>query len=239
MTSLSDVNTLLFDMDGTLIDLGERWWNPFFRAFDKVKPNYDKERKQKAFEIALNHIMGTSQGRSKLLKLKMVWTSARALRLSPIGVFRVLKNVRSDPMAFKNIIPIDGVNEILELLHSRGYELAIVTNASLRTVNRVKEHIEFLNNFDVIVTKDKVKKIKPYPESLLLACMELDKDPKVCAMIGDFPQDIKAGKAAGTKTIGILGEHGKYTKSKLEFEKPDFLISSINDLLHLFPEIQR
>ncbi len=235
MISIDEVDALLFDMDGTLIDLGERWWNPFIRAFDKVKPDFDRQKRQEVLDDMITQVMETSQGSSKTLKLQMVWKSARALKLSLFDVVRVLRNVKSDPMAFKNIVPLEGVNDILEVLHSRGYDLAIVTNAGDKTVNRVKRHIEFINNFDVIITRNKVKKIKPYPESLLLACMELGKDPSMCAMIGDFPQDIIAGKAAGTKTVGILGVLGDFTRSRLELEKPDFIISSLKDLMNLFP----
>lgn len=235
MIPIDEVDALLFDMDGTLIDLGERWWKPFIRAFDRVKPDFDKQKRQEVLDDMITQVMETSQGSSKLLKLQMVWKSARALKLSLFDVVKVLRNVKSDPMAFKNIVPLEGVNDILEVLHSRGYDLAIVTNAGDKTVNRVKKHIEFLNNFDVIITRNKVKKIKPYPESLLLACMELGKDPSMCAMIGDFPQDIRAGKAAGTKTVGILGDLGNFTRSSLELEKPDFIISSLVDLMNLFP----
>ena len=235
MIPISEVDTLLFDMDVTLIDLGERWWKPFIRAFDKVKPDFDKQRRQEVLDAMITKVMETSQGREKLLKLQMVWRSARALDLSIFEVVKILKNVRSDPMAFKNIVPLKDVNDILNLLHSRGYELAIVTNAGDNTVNRVKEHMPSFENIDVFITRNKVKKIKPYPESLLLACEELGKIPSSCAMIGDFPQDIKAGKAAGTKTIGILGELGKFTQASLEIEKPDFLINSFTELPQIFP----
>ena len=54
-------------------------------------------------------------------------------------------------------------------------------------------------------------------------------------MIGDFPPDIRAGKAAGTKTIAILGVNAKYTQEKLKELEPDVTLFSIGELLHLFP----
>ena len=53
-------------------------------------------------------------------------------------------------------------------------------------------------------------------------------------MIGDSPQDIQAGKAAGTKTVAILGVNGKYTKDILVQLKPDVLLESIHELPELF-----
>jgi phosphoglycolate phosphatase-like HAD superfamily hydrolase len=56
-------------------------------------------------------------------------------------------------------------------------------------------------------------------------------------MIGDFPQDVQAGKAAGTKTVAILGVNAKFTKERLIQQNPDFLLSSIQELPQLLPQI--
>jgi phosphoglycolate phosphatase-like HAD superfamily hydrolase len=47
-------------------------------------------------------------------------------------------------------------------------------------------------------------------------------------MVGDTELDIQCGKGAGSKTCGVL--FGYRTKSQLEKEKPDFLISGLNEL---------
>ncbi|MHA1259340.1 MAG: HAD family hydrolase [Candidatus Heimdallarchaeaceae archaeon] len=238
MKSFRTVNTLLFDMDGTLTDLGKRWWEPFFRAFEKLKPNYNEEKKKEVFEQVLKSVVTTTQGSSKLLKIALFIKAIRALDLSIIDVFKAIKLLKTDPLAFKEIVPLEGVEEILNLLHSRGYRLALVTNAGDKTVERAKRRIEFFDKFDFIATRNKVKKIKPYPESLLLTCKQLGKKPHECVMIGDFPQDVEAGKAAGMKTVAILGKHGDYTKERLTKLQPDLLVSSINELTTIFPPIK-
>ena len=65
----------------------------------------------------------------------------------------------------------------------------------------------------------------------------LGKDPSSCVMIGDFPQDVQAGKNAGTKTIAILGLNAKYTRERLIEQKPDALLSNIQELPELFPSL--
>jgi len=237
MKLLLNVDTLLFDMDGTLTDLGKRWWDPFFRAFDELKPDFDPKKKKEVFEKILISIMETSMGSPRLLKLKTFWKATRDLELSIADTYRALRFVRSDPLAFRDIQPIDGVEDILRLLQSRGYKMGLVTSAGDETVNSAKIKLKILNSFDVIITRNSVKRIKPYPDSLLLACQELGKDPSSCVMIGDFPQDVQAGKAAGTKTVAILGINAKYTKERLIQLNPDFLLSSIQELPQLLPQI--
>ncbi|MHA1347755.1 MAG: HAD family hydrolase [Candidatus Heimdallarchaeaceae archaeon] len=235
MKSFQVVDTLLFDLDGTLTDLGKRWWEPFFRAFDKLKPDHDKQKKQEVFEKVLTRVMEAGMGRAKIMKLKIFLKTIKDAEASLLDVYRLMKMVRKDPLAFKELVPLEGVAEVLETLQSRGYKMALVTNAGDKTVGRAKKALDILNKFDFIVTRNSVKKIKPSPEPILLVCKFLNKQPGTCAMIGDFPPDVRAGKAAGTKTIAILGVNAKYTQDKIRESEPDVTLFSIGELLHLFP----
>ena len=237
MESLKDVDTLLFDMDGTLTDLWKRYRDPFLRALDKIKPDYDREKVQEVFESVLADVLTTSEGSSRLLKVKLFLKSRKEMGGSWLDTFRVMKLVLSDPLSFREIVPLDGVQSTLESLQSRGYKLALVTSAGDKTVDKAIEKLKILESFDVLVTRNKVKRIKPYPDSLLFACSFLGKDPSNCAMIGDFPQDVKAGKNAGTKTIAILGDNGKYTEEEIRSLNPDVVLDDFQELLELFPQI--
>lgn len=234
MKSFQLVDSLFFDLDGTLTDLGTRWWMPFFRAVEKLKPDHDREKRQIAFEKVLGRVMGTEMGSSKLLKLNIFLKAIKDSEMSFLDALRAMRLVRKDPLAFKELVPLEGVREVLETLHSRGYKLALVTSAGDKTVNRAKAKLDILNEFDVMVTRNTVKRIKPYPEPILYACEKLNKHPNTCVMIGDFPQDIQAGKQAGTKTVAILGVNGKYTKDRLRKLEPDVTLNSIGELLPLF-----
>ena len=156
---------------------------------------------------------------------------------SLIDTIRVIRVVLKDPLAFRDIVPLEGVESTLKTLQSRGYRLALVTNAGDKTVNIAKEKLKILESFDVLVTRNIIKRIKPHPDSILYACEYLGKKPSKCAMIGDFPQDILAGKNAGTKTIAILGANKKYTEIEIKQSNPDVILESFQDLLDIFPQI--
>ncbi|NPD88709.1 MAG: HAD family phosphatase [Asgard group archaeon] len=237
MKTFHNVDTLLFDMDGTLTDLGKRWWDPFFRAYDKIRPEENQIKKKEIFEKTLISIMETSMGSPRMLKLKTFWRASRDLELSLFDTFRAIKFLRTDPLAFKDIQPLDGVEEVLKTLQFRGYKMALVTSAGDDTVEKAKLKLKMLNSFDLIITRNSVKRIKPYPDAILLASKELGKNPSSCVMIGDFPQDVQAGKNAGAKTIAILGLNAKYTRERLIEKNPDALLSSIQELPELFPNL--
>ncbi|MCG3220000.1 MAG: HAD family hydrolase [Candidatus Heimdallarchaeota archaeon] len=238
MEPLKNVDTLLFDMDGTLTNLWTRYRDPFYRALNKIKPDHDKKRLHEVFEKTVADFLKTFEGNKILITLKLFRKSRKEMGGSLIDTFRVMKIVLSDPMAFRDIEPLEGVDSTLEILQERGYRLALVTNAGDKTVSIAKEKLKILKSFDILVTRNTVKRIKPHPDALLYVCEQLGKDPRMCAMIGDFPQDVKAGKAAGTKTIAILGENGKYTEEEIRLLNPDVVLESFQELTRLFPKIK-
>ncbi|MHA1953865.1 MAG: HAD family hydrolase [Candidatus Heimdallarchaeaceae archaeon] len=232
-----NVDTLLFDMDGTLTNLWKRYRDPFYRAINKIKPDHDKKRLKKVFEKTVTEFLTTFEGNKILITLKLFRKSRKEMGGSLIDTFRVMKIVLSDPTAFRDVEPLEGVKSTLEILQKRGYRLALVTNASDKTVDVAKEKLKILKSFDIIVTRNTVKRIKPHPEPLLYVCEQLEKNPIMCAMIGDFPQDVQAGKAAGTRTIAVLGDNGKYTEEKIRQLEPDVILDYFTELLELFPKV--
>ena len=82
--------------------------------------------------------------------------------------------------------------------------------------------------FTHIVTALDTDKPKPSPEALIQCVKALDVDMCECLMAGDSINDLRAGKAAGAKTVAFLS--GLYNREELEREKPDLVLSDINEL---------
>jgi phosphoglycolate phosphatase-like HAD superfamily hydrolase len=93
------------------------------------------------------------------------------------------------------------------------------------------EHFKIGKYFDPIVTSLEAKP-KPAPDALIkcLNSMNIIKDE--CVIVGDSPNDIKAGKSAGISTIAVLT--GLYTFEELSKEKPDFIMQSIISIKDMF-----
>jgi HAD superfamily hydrolase (TIGR01509 family) len=82
--------------------------------------------------------------------------------------------------------------------------------------------------FTHIITALDTDEPKPSPEGLLLCIDALKLDLCDCLMAGDSINDLRAGKAAGVRTIGFLS--GLYTKAELELEKPDLVLPDLSVL---------
>jgi len=50
---------------------------------------------------------------------------------------------------------------------------------------------------------------KPFPDPILYAAHRMGVSPEACLMIGDTNVDIRAGKAAGAQTVGVLCGFGE------------------------------
>lgn len=122
--------------------------------------------------------------------------------------------------------------ETKEALHvlSKHFPLALIT---LRYVVREQiidelKHLGLEKFFRVVVTTLDVEKPKPYPDSLIVAAQKLRAPIHTCAVVGDSVVDIKAGKAAGAKTIAVTT--GLFTLKELKAQKPDLIIENITAL---------
>lgn len=238
MNTFAGVDTLLFDMDGTLTDLRKRWWDPFFRAFDYVRPNNDPEEGEKVFANSIGDIINHSGGKSRFLIPKVIWKVTRAMGLNFFETIKLIRFIRKDKLAFKEIVPLDGSENVIRELNNRGYNLAIVTTASRKTIDLAMNKLKFFELFDPIITRDDVKSTKPDPEPLILAHTTMNKTSHQTVMIGDFPLDVQAGKSSGSKTIAVLGPNAKYTRELIEAENPDLILSNLEELLDVFPNIE-
>jgi phosphoglycolate phosphatase len=71
------------------------------------------------------------------------------------------------------------------------------------------EQFDLVKYFDVIITGLSAERTKPYPDPVLLAAKKMNVAPENCLMIGDTTVDMRAGKSAGTQTVGVLCGFGE------------------------------
>lgn len=123
--------------------------------------------------------------------------------------------------------PLPGVPETLAWLEEQGIRVGIVTRNCRAAVSSVAERHGL--EFDVVLTRDDVKHVKPHPGHLLQALEALGASPRRSIMVGDHPTDIAAAHAAAmvgcavTTTRGADGFDGR----------PDFIIDEIGALVPL------
>ncbi|MCU0866461.1 MAG: HAD-IA family hydrolase [Planctomycetes bacterium] len=104
-----------------------------------------------------------------------------------------------------------GVRTFLTERRAAGHPLAVVTNKPERFALPLVAHLGLHDLLPVVIGGDTLPQKKPDPAPIRLALQRLGTPPELAAhavMIGDGVQDLRAGKAAGLRTIGCLFGYG-------------------------------
>lgn len=125
--------------------------------------------------------------------------------------------------------PYPHVIKVMYELKRRGIKLAIVSDAPrlkvwIRLVSMKLNHL-----FDVVISFDDTKELKPSPKPFELAFRKLRLKPHECLMVGDRPdRDIK-----GAKKLGIVTCFAKYGNPDAKASHADYEINDIKELLEI------
>lgn len=125
--------------------------------------------------------------------------------------------------------PMPGAAELLEALKYQGIKTGIITR-NCRSVAEISLTKTKLST-DVLLTRDDVVNTKPHPDHIRHALALLDVRPYEAVMVGDHWMDVMGGRAAGTRTVGLL--HPTRPADFFEREKPDVVIHSLAELVKL------
>ena len=99
---------------------------------------------------------------------------------------------------------LPGIAELLQTIEIKGLKWGIVTNKPRRFTMPLIESMGLHKRAACVVSGDDAPQPKPSPATLLMACEKVGVLPENCIYVGDAERDIQAGKAAGMKTVVAL-----------------------------------
>lgn len=205
------IDTVLFDLDGTLVNTNELIIASFLHTIDRYAPG----------KYGRADVLGWI-GEPLHDSLSRV-DSERADEM--MGVYRKHNFEYHDQL----VEEYAGVWETIKILQNHGFKLGVVTTKFSRTAEMGLKLARLRPFFEVIVGLDDISNPKPDPEPVNRALSLLDSTPEQAMMIGDSPTDIEAGKNAGTRTAGVAWTiHGSEV---LQAADPDWMLTSMPELL--------
>ncbi len=125
--------------------------------------------------------------------------------------------------------PMPHVAEILDALVHKA-KLAVITMrfTPAKAVRQELKQFHLDKYFTDVVTALDTHKPKPNPEALIKAAAAMEVQMCESVIVGDSTVDVKAGQAAGAKTVAVLS--GLYTRKELEKAGPDYIIRDVSEL---------
>lgn len=189
--SSADIRTILFDLDGTLLDtapdlaaalntvLEENQLPPL--PFESIRP-------------------AVSHGGIALIKLgfRLQQDDPRfdALRQRLLTVYR--ENISRRTTLFP------GMEALLQAIEQRGLNWGVVTNKPGWLTDPLMKDLQLYDRAVCVISGDTLQQRKPHPAPLLHACQLANSLPEQCLYVGDAQRDIEAGINAGMYTMVAL-----------------------------------
>ncbi|WP_457624844.1 HAD family hydrolase [Persephonella sp.] len=211
----AEIETFLFDLDGTLIDSSKDI---------AVAVNYALGKLGRASLPEEEIIKHVGYGGRKLIE-GVLNTADEDIIEEGVRLFR--EYYFSNPAEYTVLYPY--VREILEKLKESGKKVGIVTNKYEDISRQIVKKLKIDGYIDILVGGDTTQKKKPDPEPVLYAVKNLGSRPDISVMIGDSEADVKAGKDAGLKTVLVGYGFGK--KDVAMRYNPDFVVKSLREIL--------
>ncbi len=218
------MSAVLFDLDGTLIDtahdlghalnlLRARYGKPAL-PFEKIRPVASHGSKGL---LALGFGLDETDDRFETMVDEYLTLYASVLVRQP------------------DFLP--GIENLLLALTEAQVPWGIVTNKPRRFSEPLIQAVPFLSDYlvdyaDCLLCGDDAPKPKPSPETLLMACSQLNVNPQEVIYVGDAERDVEAGRAAKMETVVALFG---YLSDDDQPERwgADYLVSKAEEILPL------
>jgi beta-phosphoglucomutase len=203
------ISAVLFDLDGTLLETEELKALSYAREAVELRPGEVREADVTA---AFGDLVGRSReevattlmrrfGLEEMARARMSefeadepWQAFAAVRLE------IYEGFLGDPdLLLKQRYPHN--IELLHELRRAGYPTALTTMSHRHHVRRVLSVLGLADDFDVVLTREDVRRGKPDPDIDLLAAKKLGVPPEEFLVIEDSPAGVKAALAAGMVVV--------------------------------------
>ena len=204
---MSRFKAALFDLDGVVFDTEPQYtefWGAQCREFHPEHPGLEHEIKgQTLVQIFDRHFSGDLAYSQEIITNRL--------------------NDFEQTMRFDYV---EGFEDFVSRLRSRGVKTAVVTSSNIAKMQSVyQSRSEFRQMFDAILTSEDFERSKPDPDCYLKAAERLGAEIDECIVFEDSFNGLKSGRAAGMKVVGLA------TTNSAESIAPysDVIISNYNN----------
>lgn len=212
-----DIDAIIFDMDGTLMDSMWVWESidrDFYAKYQLTEPEHFQEKMEgKSYTETAQLFLDTfPEVPLTLEQLKDLWTGMAFQKYT-------------EEVKLKK-----GVRRFLETQKERGLKLGVATSNGMELVNATLQALDIKKYFDSVHTACEVEKGKPSPDIYLFVAEELGVKPERCLVFEDVPMGILAGKNAGMRTCAVDDDFSKPQEAKKR-QMADYYIYDYEELL--------
>ena len=207
------ITTVLFDMDGLLLDTEPLWGESMLRVAHKHKIPMTRQQFKETTGLRIFEV-------TDHWAIHYPWQGSSAKEVAD----EILDDIIASSK--KSATILRGVEKALILLRKHHFKIGLASSSPGHMIEALVEHFDLKKYFDVITSADAVEMGKPHPAVFLHCAALLGAKPNECLVLEDSVNGMIAGKAARMKVIVVPDE--------LHFDDPRFSLAdgklrSMND----------
>ena len=208
------IQTVIFDMDGVIVDTEPVHHYAYFKQFAELKIVVSEE--------IYTSFTGNST-RNTFQKLKNLFPIEQEVE----DLIQRKRTIFNDAFDTKeDLALLDGVEKLIKDLHANGMQLILASSASKVTIDRVFKRFGLYQYFTHVVSGEDFPNSKPHPAIFEHAASLSVASKENCIVIEDSTNGVIAAKAAGIFCVGYNSEHSKMQDLSLA----DFVINHFGEL---------
>ena len=231
-SELSDIEAILFDKDGTLLDFHGTWLPRGRDILDKLCGDDGALKSRLLAKVGYDASNGRIMSGSILaagtnMDVAQVWAPELARSAVELEAYinRELSTNDSHPS-----VPVDDLTPSLQKLHDMGYALGVATMDSEKGIEATLVPFSCLHLFSFLAGYDSGHGSKPGPGMVQGFCQAMNLQPHQVMVVGDNTHDLHMGLSAGAGVVvGVLTG----TSASADLHEADYVLDSIADLPEL------
>ncbi len=198
------ITTVLFDMDGLLLDTEPLWGESMLRVAKKHKIPITRERLKETTGLRIYEV-------TDHWSVHYPWEGKTSKEVAE----EILDDIIASSKERGSVLR--GVEKALQLLRANKYKVGLASSSPAHMIDALVEHFDIRKYFDVITSADVVELGKPHPAVFIHCAAALGSRPAECMVLEDSVNGMIAGKAARMKVIVVPDE--------LHFDDPRFALA--------------
>ena len=231
-----DPTLIIFDKDGTLIDINAMWGSWVVQLARRLEAATDLPIADSLFEVlafepdpGYIHPDGPLSTAPAAEQRRLAGEVLRAAGLAAGQVETALDRAWHMPDPVTTARPLADLNWLFTTLRSFGLKIAVATSDDRAPTRATLAGLGVAALVDALACADDDLPLKPAPAMVLSICDRLDILPAKTIVVGDNVDDLRMGRAAGVGlAIGVLS--GVSPASTLS-PHADFLLPSVENLI--------
>ena len=200
------INTVIFDMDGLLLDTEPLWGKSMLQVAEKHKIPITSQKFKETTGLRIYEV-------TDHWAIHYPWQGKSSKEVADEILDEIIASSKSHATVMK------GVERTLQLLRKHKFKIGLASSSPARMIHELVDHFGITHYFDVITSADVVDLGKPHPAVFLHCANELGSKPNQCLVLEDSVNGMIAGKAARMKVIAIPDE--------MHFDDPRFSIADL------------